>query len=290
MYKLVAIDLDGTLLNNNGEISEENFNEIKKALEKGIYIVLSSGRVSSSVKGFSDVLGIDDYLISSNGALVYDIKNNENICERFISKKKVLEIINICEENSIFYNIHTFDSVITKTLEYNTLFYHYENKRKNSREKININIVENIPKYIEESNINEYLKITIADSDTSIFMSIVKKIKEIKDIDVLEVEHISKKTIIDGTQKLDIRYNYTEITSKNVNKWTAIKYLIEKLNIPKEEVIAIGDNINDIEMIQNAGLGVAMDNSACSIKEAADVVTKSNNESGVAYIFKTYLN
>jgi len=290
MYKLVAIDLDGTLLNNHAEISEENSNEIKKALEKGIYVVLSSGRVSSSVKKFSDSLGIKDYFISSNGALVFDIKNQNNIYERYINKRKVLEIIDICEENSIFYNIHTFDTVLTKTLEYNTLFYHYENKRKQSNEKLNINIIENMREYIQKSDINEYLKITIADSDPIIFSSIVRKIKNIKDIDVLDVEHISKKTIINGTQKLEIKYNEKEITLKNVNKWTAIKYLIDKLNISREEVIAIGDNINDVEMIQNAGLGVAMGNSAENIKNIANVVTKSNNDSGVADIFKTYLN
>lgn len=247
------------------------------------------GRLSSSVREFSQNLGLTGYFISSNGALIESLSTNEAIYEKFMSKKKILEIVKVCEENSIFYNIHTSNSVITKTIEYNTLFYNYENKKRPPENKVNINIVEDIPKYIELSSDAAYFKMTIADEDTQIFSSIIRKIRRIKDIDVLNVGHISKKTIIDGTQKLDIKYNYTEITSKGTNKWNAISYLIDKLGIKPEEVIAIGDNINDKEMIENAGLGVAMANASPSIRKIADVITKDNNSDGVAEILNKYL-
>lgn len=171
-----------------------------------------------------------------------------------MSKEKVLEIVKACEENSIFYNIHTSNSVITKTLEYNTLFYHYENSNRPPENRVNINIVEDVPKYIESSKDEIYYKMTIADNDQDIFKSIIRIIRGIEDIDVLNVGHVSRKTIIDGTRKLEIKYNYTEITSKDTNKWNAVSFLMNKLGITKEEVIAIGDNMNDKEMIENAGL------------------------------------
>ena len=77
---------------------------------------------------------------------------------------------------------------------------------------------------------------------------------------------MSKKVIKSGTDEVPVEYCYTEITNENVNKWNAIEYIMKELNITKEEVIAIGDNINDKEMIENAGLGVAMGNSTRSYK------------------------
>ncbi len=93
---------------------------------------------------------------------------------------------------------------------------------------------------------------------------------------------MSRKTIKDGTEDVQIEYFYTEITNKNVNKWTAIEYLLEIENIKPEEVVAIGDNVNDKKMIQNAGIGVAMEQTAPEVKEIADIITQSNDEDGVA--------
>ena len=84
-----------------------------------------------------------------------------------------------------------------------------------------------------------------------------------------------------GTEILEIQYYYTEITQENTNKWNAIQYLANKLNIKTEEIMTIGDNSNDIEMIKNAGLGIAMANSAPEIKKIADDITTSNEENGV---------
>ena len=106
------------------------------------------------------------------------------------------------------------------------------------------------------------LKIMICDNNQLVFKSILKKIKEITDIEILDVSHMSRKLIKQGTEEIALEYFYTEITSKNVDKWNALEMLIEMLNITKDEVITIGDNANDVKMIQNAGLGVAMGESA----------------------------
>lgn len=284
MYKLVAIDLDGTLLNPYGEVSNENKQAIKNAINNGVEVVLSSGRIGDSVESIAYDLGANNYYISGNGSMLYNMKENKIEYENFIEKEKMLKLIKICDENSIYYSIYTENMVITKSLKYNVAFYNYENSKKLSNKRTNINIVQNIYEYVENLEDNKFLKITICDDSEIIFSRIIDKFKKINNIDVLDVAHMSRKIIKDGTEEVPVEYYYTEITNKNADKWTAIEYLIKKLNIKKEEVIAIGDNMNDELMIKNAGKGVAMGQSNPKIKEIADVVTQDNNNNGVANI------
>ncbi len=282
MYKLIAIDLDGTLLNSYGQISEKNKVAIQKAQEKGIEIVLASGRSTNSVKNIANDIGGCHYIICGNGSLIYDLQNEAIIYDKFIEKKKALQIIEICEQNSIYYNIYTENMVIAKTMNNNVLFYHQENASKPDSKKTKINLVQNVYEYVRKLDNQNILKITISDNDSVIFGGILRKLREVKEIDVLDVAHMSRKMIKSGTEQVSLEYYYTEITSKNVDKWYAIQYLLENLQIHSEEVIGIGDNVNDKIMMEHAGLGVAMGNSAPYIKEAADLVVASNNEDGVA--------
>ena len=289
MYKLMAIDLDGTLLNSFGEVSEETKKALKKAKEQGTEIVLASGRPISSTESLAIELGVDNYLISGNGAAVYDIKNQKILYDRFLTKEQVLNIAKMCEENSFFYNVYTEDEVIASSLNYNVLFYHKENIKKIEEKRTHINVVQNIAEYIEQSGKEKFLKITVCDESQFIFNSIMKRLKAIDGIDVLEVAYMSKKKIKSGTEDIDIQYYYTEITNENVNKWTAIEFLLEKLNIAKEEVIAIGDNVNDKEMIEESGLGVVMGNSNPKMKEIADKIVADNNSEGVLEAINKYV-
>lgn len=284
MYKMVAIDLDGTLLNSYGEISEENKDTLRKCIKEGIEVVLASGRVLNSVINFSKEIGNLNYAISGNGAILYDIKNEEVLYNNNMDKEKVLQIIKICEENSIYYSIYTLDGIIAKGLDYNVLVYQNENITKKREKRVNITIVQDVYTYIQHTDITNFLKISICDEDQAVFSSIMKRLKKIPEVDVLEVAHMSKKTIKVGNETIPIEYFYTEITNENVNKWEAIKVLMDKEGLTKNEVICIGDNINDKEMLENAGLGVAMGNSNPYIKEIAKAITSDNNSNGVAKI------
>lgn len=282
MYKLVAIDLDGTLLNSYGQVSKKNKEILKEAQERGIEIVLASGRSTNSVKNIANEIGDCKYIICGNGSLIYDLQKEEIIYDKFMEKAKALQIIKICEQNSIYYNVYTENMVIAKTLSNNVLFYHQENANKPENKKTKINLVDNIYEYVEKLENENILKFTISDTSSIIFNSIIKKLREIKKIDVLDVAHMSRKIIKSGTEEVLLEYYYTEITCEDVDKWNAIEWLADKLNIQKEEIMAIGDNVNDKLMIENAGIGVAMGNSAPYIKEIADKVVASNNEDGVA--------
>lgn len=289
MYKFVAIDLDGTLLNSFGQITEKTKNSIKKAISKGVEFVIASGRTIDSIKSFSKELGIKNYLISGNGAAVYDIKSDEIIYSKFLSKKQVLEIAKICEENSIHYNIYTETEIITKNLSYNVLYYYKENLKKPEEKRTYINIVPDMLEYIQNIENENFLKITICDEDIKIFNSIIKKIKLLDKFGILDVEYMSRKKIKSGTEEVLIEYYYTEITNENVNKWTAIEFLINKLGIKKEDVIAIGDNFNDKEMIENAGLGIVMGNANPFMKICGDIIVSNNDLDGVSQAIEKYV-
>ena len=125
------------------------------------------------------------------------------------------------------------------SLKYNVLYYHKENLKKGESKKTNINIVENMYEYVKNMNEEKFLKITICDETKSIFNSVLRKLGTVSDIDILDVSHMSRKTIRQGTEDVDIEYFYTEISIKGADKWTAIEYLINFLNIEKEKVIAI---------------------------------------------------
>lgn len=282
MYKLIAIDLDGTLLNSKGLISEENKIAIKKAQEQGIEVILASGRSKDSIKNFASEINSNKYLIAGNGALAYDIQKNKDIYDKSIKKKDVLKILEICEGNSIFYSLHTKSSILTKSLNYSPLVYHSENLTKPEDKKTSITVIPNLYEYVKENNREKYLKISIQDADKSIFSNIIKKLKHIKNVDVIEVEHSTKKMLKINNEEMVMQYYYTEITRKNINKWSAIKCVSKNMGIKKKQIMTIGDNINDKEMIEHAGLGAVMGNSALAAKHIGDMAVADHNSNGVA--------
>lgn len=282
MYQLIAIDLDGTLLNSYGVVTERTKQTIKKCVDKGIEIVLASGRPNDSIEAIAKEIGANHYFIAGNGALVYDMKKKEVIYEKYMTKEKVLEVIKLCEQNSISYNVYTDKTILATALKYNVLYYHKENLKKEESKKTHIHIVENMYTYIKEMKEEKFLKITICDENNSIFNSIIRKVRQIEGVEVLDVSHMSRKMIRQGTEEVPIEYYYTEISLKEVDKYNALQFLQNKLNIKNEETIAIGDNMNDRKMIQKTGLGIAMKQSCPAILAIADYVTDGNNEEGVA--------
>lgn len=286
MYKLVEIDLDGTLLNSYGEVSEYTKKIINDVQQKGVEIMIASGRPIDSIKTIAEEINSTKYFIAGNGAIIYDIQKDEVIYEKYIPKLKVIEIAQICQQNNISFNIYTEDKIITQDLKYNVLYYYKENLKKDANKITTIMKVDNILEYVKNDENLKCLKITVCDENQTIFKSIIRRLRAVENIDVMDVSHMSRKVFKQGTEDVNIEYFYTEISSTQVNKWQAIKYLLPILQVNPEEVIAIGDNINDKEMIEYAGLGVCMGQSTPVIKEISDMITDSNNEDGVAKFLK----
>ena len=217
------------------------------------------------------------------------MKNDKILYNKFIAKEKILEIIETCEQNSIYYNIYTETEILTRTIEYSALFYKQENEKINSKYQTNIKLVDNVYNFVKNNYSNNYIKVTIYDDNLSIFNRIIQKLRQINDIDVLDVGHMSRKMIKVNNEDIEIKYYYTEITKNDVNKWNAIKVLMNRLNILENEVVTIGDNVNDKEMLQNASLGIAMGNSAEYVKKYGNKVVADNNSDGVAEAIEEYV-
>ena len=199
-----------------------------------------------------------------------------------------MKIAEVCEENSIHYNVYTDKEIIAKNLSYNVLYYHNENLKKPENRRTYINVVPDMLNYLKNLNDN-FLKVTVCDENLNVFNGIVRKIRTLDSFDVLDVEYMSKKKIQRGTEDFLVEYYYTEITNENVNKWTALEYIIKKLNINEKDVVAIGDNINDREMVENAGLGIVMGNSNPFLKIFGDLIVKDNNSDGVSEAIEKYV-
>ena len=289
MYKLVAVDLDGTMLNSYGEVTLNTKRVIKMAKQKGIDVVIASGRSIDSIKSIAEETESSKYIIAGNGAIVYDREQDKILYENYIPESKAIEIIKICEENSIYYNVYTNKSIIANSLRYNVLYYYKENLKKEENKKTHITLVEDIQNYVKSMKNEKVMKIFICDSSKIIFNSIIKKFLFIADVDVLDVSHMSRKFIKRGTVEAPIEYYYTEISMKDVDKWCGIEFLKNKLEIKTEEIIAIGDNSNDKKMIQEADLGIAIKNSSQDVIQVANYVTEDNNNEGVAKALEKFI-
>ena len=288
MYKFIAIDIDGTLLNSSGELTKHTIETVKRVTDLGIKVVLTSGRVTDSVKGIAGQLNTDQHIICDNGATIVDLKTNEVVFSKYIEKSTIIKLVDFCVTNNIYYMVFTNKEIIVKDLKHMAFaFYkqrHYLKDEASGMSQIKFAGID----YIKSIN-EPFTRIIICDEDRAIYNSIVNMLKTFNDIELMPAPHVSNKIVKDGDKEIFLSYSYAEILAKDTNKWTAIKSLTEKLGIKKEEIIAIGDNFNDISMIQNAGLGVAMNNGSPVAKEVARVIAPSNNEDGVAQIIERYV-
>ncbi len=288
MYKLVAIDIDGTLLNSQGELTDRTAEVIRKVTNKNINVVLTSGRVSNSVKNIANLLNTSDYLICDNGASIYSLSSGQTIWSREIDKETVLSIVDTCIQNNIYYMVFTDTEIIVKDLRHMALAFYKQRHHL----------------YVEYSGVTEFRyagldyiakldkpirRIVVCDEDRVIYESIVNRLKSFPNVSLMSSPFISNKILQEGDKKIVLSYSYAELLPMETNKWVALEELLHRLQIKPNEVMAIGDNFNDIQMIQNAGLGVAMNNGATVAKEVARVVAPSNNEDGVAIILERYI-
>ncbi|BCS80497.1 Cof-type HAD-IIB family hydrolase [Anaerocellum diazotrophicum] len=272
MYKLIAIDLDMTLLDRNKNISYRNKKAIELAKKKGVKIVLCSGRILKGVMYFAKVLGLyDQVIVACNGAIVRDLKKNKDIYYIGLENEKSLEIARICKENDIYYHYYFQDTMIARRLDYSSKFYYEKNKELPEEERINIIIddSENTLKACADL----ITKFVIIDAD-------LKKVDYVRKIIEREISGIE-------TTKSDI--NILEVMKEGVNKKSALEFVCSYLGIAPEEVMAIGDNENDLEMIEFAGLGIAMENAIEELKEIADYVTNSYDDDGVARAIEKFV-
>lgn len=271
MYKMIAIDLDGTLLNSQKQISHDNITHIRKAIDKGVKIVVCSGRIFSGARVFAKQIGIREPIIACNGAIIKDLNSEEVLYSNSMNIADCLKVIDICHEENVYFHIYIGDTMYTERLEFSSLFYWNKNKELPDSDQVDIKLVKDIYSVVE--NCCKPVSKFVVISEESELLARVRR--TVCNIDSVEV--------------MSSNYNNFEIVNNGVNKANALRFLADRLDIKREEIIAVGDNENDYSMIEYAGFGVAMGNGEDKIKNIADYITLSNDQDGVAYMIKKFV-
>lgn len=266
-YKLIALDIDGTLLNTSHQVTEKVKEAIQKCKELGVKVVLCSGRPLKGVQQFLELLNLKeegDYVCTFNGALVQNAYTGEILSHLTLGYEDLCELKELC--NEIGFRSHFYD------IKYIYTF---------NKDISDYTIME---AFLTESHLNVS---TIDEIPTDFIMSkfLISDHPEILDEKIAKIpEELYEKYTIVRSMPF-----YLEILNKNANKGVGIKLLAEKLGIKQEEIICVGDAGNDLHMIEYAGLGVAMGNATAEIKNIANYITKTNDEDGVAHVIDKFI-
>jgi Cof subfamily protein (haloacid dehalogenase superfamily) len=251
MYKIVALDLDGTILDNDHLISENSRKIIQRLTRQKVDFVLASGRPFHSMLPYAEELQIKLPLIAINGALVKGIVNENHYQTTFIPRELAAQVINFGREHQSCLTIYGEKEIYT--------FDKASARRQLELEKIQVEVV---AEFMPEIKV---LKI--------IFYAPPEVNREMGQIMRRLFGNQLYITQSDGI--------YLEIMNHSVSKGNALQHLLSELEISRDEVVAFGNGLNDLSLFSVAGFAVAMGNSPDEVKKRADFVTKSNAEDGV---------
>lgn len=253
--RLIACDMDDTLLNSNGRISQRNVNAIKKAIASGVVFLLATGRMYISVRPYALNLGLDVPLISYNGALVKGSKSGKVYYEHKMTLKTAQEVLKYCQEENLYLQLYIKDKILIKE----------ENEYSRMYSRISGIPTTAIGNKVFSTEEEPYKILVMTDSDA--FDVTWENI----------AEHFQSKLDVTSSKE-----NFLELMEPGVNKWAAVKSAAATFGIAVKEIMCIGDSNNDISMIANAGIGVAVANAKDNVKKYAKIITASNDDDGVA--------
>lgn len=268
--KMIGLDLDGTLLNTKKELTENTRRVLREAIDAGILVLMATGRpytgIPEELRNFPGI----HYALTSNGARVLDTDHNKLLIEQLLPMESAKKALRIFEKYDTLSEIY-FDGQ------------GYADAAK----------LDNVGKYHHDPNMWNYVRSTrIAVPD--IWDVIAKENRNMDKVQALFAnlnERASAWKELSELRELELvgSLNYNiEINAAGVNKGTALVALGEMLGIPRESIMACGDGDNDVHLLQEVGFGVAMANAQPQVKEAADYITASNDEDGVAHAIEKF--
>ena len=251
-YKLLALDVDGTILNSAHQLTEKVRSTLYQLTQQGIHVILASARSPQSMTGFIEQIGLNGMYVALNGALVVG-PNRESLHHFPMAYDDIQTILWMCE--------------------------HYQ---------LTANLFAGFDWYVEQSTDMVEQQVAIVG-----FSPIVGRLAE------QQLPEIEKMMVMGDPPTLSLFYDqlshsqtavnatlskptHCEVTAANVTKASGLNYICQQLELPRSAVVAIGDNFNDLDMLDFAGLGVAMGNSPAHVKAKANLVIGSNDEDGVA--------
>ena len=259
---MLVLDLDDTLLTDDHTISVENAAMLFKAQELGVYVILASGRPTPAMIAYAKELQLDNsYMISYNGAVITDLKEDKVIFEQTLTQGQIHELYD--------YSLKSKTHIITY---------------------VNGKIVsETDSEYIEiEKNITGLEHNKVVSFKEEVQSSAVKCILLEEPTYLKEVE----KDLKDAMPHLSVSMSkpfFLEVAQNGIDKGASIKFLAEKLDILQSEIIAVGNAGNDLTMIEYAGLGIWVDNVDPELRDKGDFIVASNNNHGVAEVVRRFI-
>lgn len=265
-YRLVAIDLDGTLLNKDWEISPRAREVIREVRARGVHVTLATGRMFASTLRYARELELDLPLITYHGALVKTSGEGRVIYQRLLPREYAREIIALAKELrypvNLYFN-HTGDRLYVDHVSAAT--------RRYARQS-SVPFYE-VPDLLALLNDEDPLKVVVINDEEA--------------LDALAAEGRRRWGEVVYITKSEP--TYLEFLHPEATKGRGLAAVAGYLGVPREEVMAIGDSYNDLEMFKYAGLAVAMGNARAEIKAAADYVTATNEEDGVAQVLEKFI-
>lgn len=292
MYKMLVLDMDGTLLNEKQEISDVNKVAIKKIIDKGIKVVLASGRAYPGLISYLKELDLyekGNYTIACSGALVMENVTEKIIYEEHIKPEDLALIHVVCEKLDLDISGYTIKDML---IHHENLFTRYDAIA--NKMKIKVVDFENLDKD------EKIYKLNIINESLDVRQSMIDYFPTIfpQDMTIREKPKFNKHALSELWRfPEEIVNKYTivrplpfciELLDKNSNKAVGVSVVAKKYGIHMDEIISMGDSGNDVHMLEEVGLGVAMANARSEAKEAANEVTLSNEENGVAVIIEKY--
>jgi Cof subfamily protein (haloacid dehalogenase superfamily) len=262
--KLVASDLDRTLLNNEHMLPQRNRDAIQRCIDSGVEFVVATGRVLSSVPDEIRAIEGIRYYITANGANIWDVHEDLEMCSRYLSLEAFESIIPLIEDESHMVEIFTGDRP-----------------------------------YVSQASYDDPLSFGIPEASVPYILASRTPVADLRSFGYAHSERIQNVNFIYGSEEGKsyfrdrlVRHDLYELTSafpfnyeiggKGVSKASALAFICEHLGVDQRETMGFGDNLNDKSMIEFAGIGVAVGNAVDEAKQAANFVTGSNEEGGVA--------
>lgn len=264
MIKMIVIDLDGTILNSDRKVSIKTKKNLKKLKDRGYIITIATGRIYSAALYATDGAEFANYIITDTGSCTYDVKDGSALFKNFISKETAFKFFKYYNENCRY--IDFCDK---------NIIYKYSSEEENYNY---IKTIKNKELILEKCRDISHISISMNSNDeiTTVYNKLVKDVPEL-DVLIMQDSFSNRKWI--------------ETMKKGCSKYSAIHNLAHYLNIDNDEIIAFGDGLNDIEMLEKCGYGVALQNALEEVKEKADAVTiYDHNHDGVVRFLEEYLN
>lgn len=278
MYKLVLLDIDGTTINSKGQLSQTTKDTIKKVVDKGVKVCLCTGRNKKSAQNIYEELELTTPLVASDGSVVIDMVSNKYLMESLVPPTFIKDSLDIISDVDLYMEVFTHEMKYKYCKKDELEKFCYANDYKDRKEKKDY-LLEIGIQYINQPKDFFHVIDGVSGfmfSGENEFLDII--VKHMKKLDCSQVEI-----------REDLWPNCVFIIPKGGRKSAGLKFLCQYFNIKIEETMAIGDELNDVEMLKEAGLGIAMENSGNMLKSIADYTTKSNDENGVAFALNKFI-